>query len=230
MSKIAIMGAMPEEIEPLLAKVKNVNKIEYANNSYYEATYKGKELVIAYSKIGKVFSALTATILLEKFACEKLLFSGVAGAINPELKIGDLIIAEGLCQHDLDIVAFGHPYGYVPEGEVCISSDVTLRNIAKEVAKKNGLTLKEGIIATGDQFVANPDRKEWISKTFNADAIEMEGASVAVVCNALNVPFFILRAISDTANDDAGVDFDEFMVGSAKISANFILDMVESIE
>lgn len=230
MSKIAIMGAMPEEIEPLLAKVENVNKIEYANNSYYEATYKGKELVIAYSKIGKVFSALTATILLEKFACEKLLFSGVAGAINPELKIGDLIIADGLCQHDLDIVAFGHPYGYVPEGEVCISSDVTLRNIAKEVAKKNGLTLKEGIIATGDQFVANSDRKEWISKTFNADAIEMEGASVAVVCNALNVPFFILRAISDTANDDAGVDFDEFMVGSAKISANFILDMVESIE
>ncbi|SFV61771.1 Menaquinone via 6-amino-6-deoxyfutalosine step 2 [hydrothermal vent metagenome] len=230
MSKIAIMGAMPEEIEPLLAKVKNVNKIEYANNSYYEATYKGKELVIAYSKIGKVFSALTATILLEKFACEKLLFSGVAGAINPELKIGDLIIADGLCQHDLDIVAFGHPYGYVPEGEVCIASDVALRNIAKEVAKKNGLTLKEGIIATGDQFVANPDRKEWISKTFNADAIEMEGASVAVVCNALNVPFFILRAISDTANDDAGVDFDEFMVGSAKISANFILDMVESIE
>ena len=230
MSKIAIMGAMPEEIEPLLAKVENVNRVEYANNSYYEATYKGKELVIAYSKIGKVFSSLTATILLEKFACEKLLFSGVAGAINPELKIGDLIIADGLCQHDLDIVAFGHPYGYVPEGEVCIVSDVALRNIAKEVAKKNGLTLKEGVIATGDQFVANSDRKEWISKTFNADALEMEGASVAVVCNALNVPFFILRAISDTANDDAGVDFDEFMVGSAKISANFILDMVESIE
>jgi len=230
MSKIAIMGAMPEEIEPLLEKVENVKKVEYAANVYYEATYKGKELVIAYSKIGKVFASLTATILLEKFGCDKLLFSGVAGAISPELKIGDLIIADGLCQHDLDIVAFGHPYGYVPEGEVCIASDVALRNIAKDVAKKNDLTLKEGIIATGDQFVANSERKEWISKTFKADALEMEGASVAVVCNALEVPFFILRAISDTANDDAGVDFDEFMVGSAIISANFILDMVESIE
>ena len=230
MSKIAIMGAMPEEIEPLLEKVDNVKKIEYAANVYYEATYQGKELVIAYSKIGKVFASLTATILLEKFACDALLFSGVAGAISPDLKIGDLIIADGLCQHDLDIVAFGHPYGYVPEGEVCIASDITLRNIAKEVAKKNDLTLKEGIIATGDQFVANSDRKEWIYNTFKADALEMEGASVAVVCNALNVPFFILRAISDTANDDAGIDFDEFMVGSAKISANFILDMVESIE
>ena len=230
MSKIAIMGAMPEEIEPLLAKVENVNRVEYANNSYYEATYKGKELVIAYSKIGKVFASLTATILLEKFSCDTLLFSGVAGAISPDLNIGDLIIADGLCQHDLDIVAFGHPYGYVPEGEVCISTDVNLRNIAKEVAKKRDLTLKEGIIATGDQFVANSERKDWILNTFNADAIEMEGASVAVICNALDVPCFILRAISDTANDDAGVDFDEFMVGSAKISANFILDMVENIE
>ncbi len=230
MSKIAIMGAMPEEIEPLLAKVENVKRIDYANNSYYEATYKGKELVIAYSKIGKVFASLTATMLLEKFACDTLLFSGVAGAISPDLNIGDLIIADGLCQHDLDIVAFGHPYGYVPEGEVCIPTDVNLRNIAKEVAKKRDLTLKEGVIATGDQFVANSERKEWILNTFNADALEMEGASVAVICNALNVPFFVLRAISDTANDDAGVDFDEFMVGSAKISANFILDMVENIE
>jgi adenosylhomocysteine/aminodeoxyfutalosine nucleosidase len=230
MSKIAIMGAMPEEKEPLLAKVENVKKVEYANNSYYEATYKGKELVIAYSKIGKVFASLTATILLEKFSCDKLLFSGVAGAISPDLNIGDLIIADGLCQHDLDIVAFGHPYGYVPEGEVCIPTDINLRNIAKEVAKKRNLTLKEGVIATGDQFVANSERKDWILNTFNADALEMEGASVAVICDALNVPFFVLRAISDTANDDAGVDFDEFMIGSAKISANFILDMVESIE
>jgi len=228
--KLAIMGAMPEEIEPLLAKVDNIKKTEYASNVYYEATYAGKDVVIAYSKIGKVFASLTATILIEKFGCERLLFSGVAGAISPDLNIGDLIIADGLCQHDLDIVAFGHPYGYVPEGEVCIMSDVYLRNIAKEVATARSLTLKEGIIATGDQFVACSDRKAWILKTFNADALEMEGASVAVVCNALNIPFFILRAISDTANDDAGMDFDEFMVGSAKISADFILDMVERIE
>jgi len=230
MSKIAIMGAMPEEIAPLLAQVENIKKVEYAKNSYYEATYKGKEIVIAYSKIGKVFASLTATIMLEKFGCDKLLFSGVAGAINPELKIGDLIIADALCQHDLDIVAFGHPYGYVPEGEVSLSTDVTLRTIAKDVAQKRGLTLKEGTIATGDQFVANSERKDWIADTFKADALEMEGASVAVICNALEVPFFILRAISDTANDEAGIDFDAFMVESAKISANFILDMVENIE
>ena len=229
MSKIAIMGAMPEEIAPLLERVEDVKKVDYANNSYYEATYRGKELVIAYSKIGKVFSSLTATTLLEKFGCSTLLFSGVAGAINPNLKIGDLIIANKLCQHDLDISIFGHDFGYVPEGAKFVESDEKLIEIAKEVASKNNLSVIEGTIATGDQFVASNERKEFIYTNFQADALEMEGASVAVVCDALNVPFFILRAISDTANDDAGVDFDEFMVGSAKISANFILDIVDSI-
>ena len=186
-------------------------------------SYNGKELVVAYSKIGKVFATLTATSLIEKFDCDTLLFSGVAGAISPDLNIGDLIIADGLVQHDLDITAFGHPYGYVPEGEVCILTDLALRDIAKEVAKAKGLKLIEGIIATGDQFVADPERKEWISKTFKADALEMEGAAVAVVCDSLKVPFFILRAISDSADMDASFNFDEFLESSAKIICRFHL-------
>lgn len=230
MSKIAIMGAMPEEVEPIVAKLDNLKETIYAANKYYEGSYNGQEVVVAYSKIGKVFATLTATMLIEKFGCNMLLFSGVAGAISDELKIGDLIIADGLCQHDLDITAFGHPYGFVPEGEVCIPTDVNLRNIAKEIAKQKGLTLKEGVIATGDQFVANAQRKDWIGDTFKADALEMEGASVAVVCNALDVPFFILRAISDSADMDASFNFDEFLESSAKISADFILSMVDAID
>ncbi len=228
--KIAIMGAMPEEIEPLLNQVENVKETSYVNNKYYEATYKGKELVIAYSKIGKVFASLTATILIEKFKCDLLLFSGVAGAINPHLSIGDLIVANKLCQHDLDITAFGHPYGFVPEGSQFVKSDEKLINISKEVASKLGIKLHEGIIATGDQFVADPSRKAWIGDTFGADALEMEGSSVAVICDAMSVPFFILRAISDSADDNADMDFDTFLQKSAKISANFILNMVEAIE
>ncbi|SFV51458.1 Menaquinone via 6-amino-6-deoxyfutalosine step 2 [hydrothermal vent metagenome] len=229
MSKIAIMGAMPEEVEPIVAKLENLKETVYGANKYYEGLYNGQEVVVAYSKIGKVFATLTATMLIEKFGCDTLLFSGVAGAISDELKIGDLIIADGLCQHDLDITAFGHPYGYVPEGEVCIPTDVNLRNIAKEVASSKGLTLKEGVIATGDQFVANAERKDWIGSEFKADALEMEGASVAVVCSALDVPFFILRAISDSADMDASFNFDEFLESSAKISADFILSMVDAV-
>ena len=227
--RIAILGAMPEEIEPLLEKLEKITRVDYAQNSYYKAEYNGVELVIAYSKIGCAFSTLTATILIEHFKCDTLLFSGVAGAINDTLEIGDLIYANKLCKHDLDITAFGHPHGFVPEGKVFIYPDNNLISIAKEVAKEKSIDLKEGTIATGDQFVSSNEKKEWIKATFNADALEMEGYSVALVCDALNVPFFILRAISDSANSNANIDFDTFLVKSAKISADFILEMVEKI-
>ena len=229
MTKLAIMGAMEEEIEPLLAHFDNVNVIEFANNKYYEVNYKGLDIVVAYSKIGKVFASLTATTMIEKFTCDTLLFSGVAGGINPELKIGDLIIADKLCQHDLDITAFGHPNGFVPGGKVFVETTKSLRNIAKKVASENNLKVIEGTIATGDQFVHSNERKDFIQSTFNADALEMEGASVAVVCDALNVPFFILRAISDTADMDAGFDFDEFLKSSAKNSADYLIKIVNEL-
>ncbi len=223
------MGAMPEEIAPILEKIGTYKTTEYAGNKYYEATYNGIDLVIAYSKIGKVFSTLTAATMIEHFGAQKLLFSGVAGAISSELKVGDLIVATKLSQHDLDITAFGHPFGYVPEGAVFVESDKTLIELSKQVASEMGLHVKEGIIATGDQFVANEERKNWIGSTFGADALEMEGGSVAVVCNALYVPFFILRAISDAADMDASFSFDAFLESSAKTSAEFVMKMVDKI-
>ena len=227
--KIAIMGAMPEEVAPILEKLGDYKITEYANNKYYEATYKGIELVIAYSKIGKVFSTLTASTMIQHFGCDRLLFSGVAGAISESLKVGDLIVATKLSQHDLDITAFGHPFGYVPEGAVFVEADKDMIIMSKDVARDMGKIVQEGIIATGDQFVANEERKNWIGTEFNADALEMEGASVAVVCNALNVPFFILRAISDAADMDASFSFDEFLETSAVESAEFVMKMVDKI-
>ncbi len=227
--KIAIMGAMPEEVAPILKKIGTYKTTEYAKNKYYEANYNGVELVVAYSKIGKVFSTLTATTMCEHFGCDMLLFSGVAGGINPKLKIGDLIVATKLSQHDLDITAFGHPMGYVPEGSVFVQTDKKLLALSKEVASELDKTVIEGVIATGDQFVHDEHVKENIVKHFNADALEMEGGSVAVVCDALGVPFFILRAISDTADTDASFSFDEFMESSAIISAEFIMKMVDKV-
>ena len=227
--KIAIMGAMQEEITPLLEALGEHTKTQYAGNVYYEAEYKGLELVIAYSKIGKVFSTLTAATMIEKFGAQKLLFSGVAGGINPKLKIGDLIAATSLCQHDVDITAFGHPAGFIPAGKLFTTSDATLLSMAKEVALEMDKSLLEGVIATGDQFVASEERKNWIADTFAADALEMEGASVAVVCDALDVPFFILRAISDTADMDAGFNFDTFLESAAKESAAFVIKMLDKL-
>lgn len=226
---IAILGAMNEEITPILERVGEYETINYANNSFYKANYKGKDLIIAYSKIGKVNSSLTATLLIEKFGAKTLLFSGVAGALNENLKIGELIYATSLAQHDLDITAFGHPYGYVPGVEIFTKTDEGLNALALKIAQKRGLKLTGGIIATGDQFVCSSEKKSWIKAMFKADAVEMEGASVAQVCAQLNVPFFVLRAISDEANGSAEFDFDEFLHSSAKISADFVLEMVENL-
>jgi len=227
--KIGILGAMREEITPILDIVKEYKSVEYGKNIYYIAKYNNHELIIAYSKIGKVFASLTATIMIEKFGIEKLLFSGVAGAINTKLHIGDLIYATKLAQHDLDITAFGHPFGYVPEGQVFVETSSELNRVADEVAKERELELGKGIIATGDQFIADTSRKDWIRETFQADALEMEGASVGVVCDSLGVPFFVLRAISDSADDSADIDFDSFLEKSAQVSADFIISMVDKL-
>lgn len=227
--KIAILGAMREEIEPFLTKIENLTKHEYASNIFYTGTLCGKEIAMAYSKIGKVNAALTATLLIEKFGCQKLLFSGVAGGINEALKIGDLIFGEKLVQHDVDITAFGHPWGFIPESGDFVESDGELNELAKKVASKMGIKIIGGTIATGDQFIASEEKKEWIKNTYKADALEMEGASVGYVCKCLNVPFFVLRAISDTADMDAGFSFEEFLVSSAKVSANFLENMIDEL-
>lgn len=227
--KIAILGAMPEEVTPLLEALKEYQAIEYANNTYYLAKYKNHELIIAYSKIGKVNSTLSAAIMIEKFKAELLLFTGVAGAFNPSLEIGDLIYATKLAQYDLDITAFGHPLGYVPGNEIFIKTDDKLNNLAIEVAKELGIKLQSGIIATGDEFICDENKKAKIREIFNADACEMEGASVALVCDALKIPCLILRSMSDKAGEKAEFDFDEFVEKSAKISANFVLKICEKL-
>jgi len=227
---IGIIGAMQEEIEPLLEFVNEYETINYANNNFYKAKFNEHTLVIVYSKIGKVNSTLTATTLIEKFGVQKVIFSGVAGAIDENLKIGDLIVATKLVQHDVDITAFGHPFGFIPESGDFVLADEELNSIALEVAKKMNIKLFSGIVATGDQFIANDKKKNWIKETYNADALEMEGASVAYVCKSFDVPFCVLRAISDAADMDAGFNFDEFLKSSAVNSAKFVYKMLEYIK
>ncbi|APD50050.1 5'-methylthioadenosine/adenosylhomocysteine nucleosidase [Francisella hispaniensis] len=228
MKKIAILGAMEIEIQPILDKLNSYETVEYANNKYYLANYQDKELVIAYSKIGKVFSSLTATIMIERFGVEALLFSGVAGGLQ-DLQVGDMIAATATVQHDVDVTAFGYPYGKIPISEVEIKTSTKLLKQAQNVANELGLNLHTGVIATGDQFVHCAERKDFVIKEFDAKAIEMEGASVNLICNEMGVPSLILRSISDTADGNAPENFDEFAKMAAKRSANFIMQILSNI-
>jgi len=226
---IGILCAMVEELEPILDYMNVKEKINHANNVFYIAEFESKSIVLAYSKIGKVNAALTATIMIEKFGVERLLFSGVAGGVDEDLKIGDLIIATKTTQHDVDLTVFGYEPGYIPESKVFFECDEKLNTIAENVAQKLGIKLKKGVIASGDQFVHSKERKEWIKKTFQASAIEMEGAAVGCVCWNENIPFFMLRSISDTAEEGAGVDFDEFLEESSRVSAKFLIKMLKEM-
>ena len=228
MKKIAILGAMEIEIQPILAKLDNYKTVEYANNKYYLAAYKDKELIIAYSKIGKVFSSLTATIMIEYFGAQALLFTGVAGGLQ-DLKVGDMIAATATVQHDVDITTFGYPHGKIPISGVEIKTSDMILRYAKDVAKDLGLDLHTGIIATGDQFICSAEKKDFVANEFDAKAIEMEGGSVNLVCNEMDVPSLILRSISDTADGDASENFDEFAKTAAQKSANFVINLVERI-
>lgn len=236
--KIGIIGAMQEEITPLLSLFPTHTAQAMGGNVYYEIPYKNATLYVAYSKIGKVHSAMTATTMIAHFGCEAIIFGGVAGALNKDLKIGDILIATKLCQHDVDISAFGHPLGFIPESKLFIESSKILNGIASLVAQeygaqsagtKDGILLKEGVIASGDEFVHNAEKKQWLIDTFGADAVEMEGASVAVVCDSFDVPFCVFRSISDSADGSADVSFDEFLYSSAKICAEFVKKMLDKI-
>ena len=226
---IGILCAMREELEPILEYMKVKERLNHANNIYYLAEFEGKDIVLAYSKIGKVNAAMTATVMIEKFKIKKLLFSGVAGAIDENLKIGDLIIATKTAQHDVDLTVFGYEPGFIPESRVFFECDKNLNDLAFDVARKLNIKLKSGIIASGDQFIHSQEKKEWIKNTFNASAIEMEGAAVGCVCFNENIPFFMLRSISDTAEEGAGVDFDEFLEESSKVSAKFLVEMLREL-
>ena len=226
---IGILCAMREELEPILEYMKLKERLNHANNIYYLAEFEGKDIVLAYSKIGKVNSALSATVMIEKFKIKKLLFSGVAGAIDEDLKIGDLIVATKTAQHDVDLTVFGYEPGFIPESRVFFECDKNLNDLAFDVARKLNIKLKSGIIASGDQFIHSQEKKEWIKNTFNASAIEMEGAAVGCVCFNENIPFFMLRSISDTAEEGAGVDFDEFLEESSKVSAKFLVEMLREL-
>lgn len=226
---IGIIGAMREEIVPLLTLYKEYESIDIGGNIYYKITYKQNSIIIAYSKIGKVHAALSATTMILKFGCEKIIFSGVAGGLAKGLKVGDLVLATSLCQHDVDITAFGHAKGFIPEGKLFYESDKQLCNMAKEVAASMSLAIKDGVVASGDQFIANQQIKDSIVKEYGAIAVEMEGASVACVCDNFKIPCCIFRSISDSADGEANVSFDAFLESSAKISADFVYRLVDKI-
>ena len=209
---IGIIGAMDVEIEALTALMEERQEVSLGNNVYVTGRLCGQEAVLAVCGAGKVNAALCTQQMILRWRPVWVLNVGVAGAADPALRIGDLVVGTAAVQHDMDTSPMGDPVGYVSGiGLVEFPCDPALRTRLTAAARAvPGVRVTEGVIATGDQFVNQPERTAWIRETFHAAAVEMEGAAVAHACLSQGVPCGILRSISDGANDDSGMDFAAF--------------------
>ncbi len=234
---IGIVGAMDEEVA-LIKETMVIEKIDtIAQRVYYVGKLLNIPCICVKAGIGKVNAAITTEILLLKYNANAIIFTGVAGGINPEIKIGDVVISTKIIYHDYGRIA---PNGFFPLDTTGFLADSFLIEIAKKSSRSIKFAsipeklCKEtnrypriilGKIATGDQFIADENKRSWIEKTFAVECVEMEGAAVAQVCAINKIPFVIIRSISDLANENADIDFEEFVKYSARNSSLIVQEM-----
>ena len=230
--KIGIIGAMDSEIAALKEKAHVEETKCYAGVEFNIGKIGGTDVVICRSGIGKVAAALCVQILKDLYNVTHVINTGIAGSLNDTLRIGDVVISKEAVYHDVDAVYFGYPLGVMPGTDgLTFRADPMLVSAAEEVLKRQdpGLQILTGRVATGDQFIAGKEKKEWIRNTFEGDCTEMEGAAIAHACTRNGLPFVIIRAISDQADDDASVTYEEFEEKSARLSADLVYAMVEQL-
>lgn len=227
---IGIITAMREELEAIkkqATKQKEKHKYEL---TFIECEISNCDCILVESKIGKVNAARVTQILIDLYPIQFIISIGSAGSINPEISYGDIVIGEKLLQHDFDITAFGHPKGYIAGVGLYLESQKELVQKCKEVMKQytkleNKIII--GTIASGDIFCTSIKMKEKIREKFKADCVEMESAAIAQVCMLDQIPFLVIRSISDTPNGSNHIDFNEYLEFASKRCAEFIKEMLK---
>jgi adenosylhomocysteine nucleosidase len=225
---IGIVGALEEEIKPLIAAMKGVQASNWGKRSLYRGAIGNCEVVAISCGVGKVRAAACTQYLIDHFSVEAVLCSGVAGAVNPHLEIGDIVISKRALQHDFDL---GDPGLLKKLRKRWLKADPRLMELAMEAGKDLGFEerIHVGTVLTGDQPIASQEKRQWLWETFRGDCVEMEGAAVAQVCRLSSVPFLIVRAISDAANEEAVREFKQSLAQTAGNAVNIVLGMLERV-
>ena len=230
MKKVGIIFAMKEELDALKKYLELEKEYEIFNLKFYEGKISKVDVVLVQSGIGKVNAARTTQILIDNIQVDYIFNIGVAGGLDQSLSVGDIVIGEKLIKHDFDITAFGHNKGFIPDVGDYIDADPYLINLANEVLLNDKeISVKHGVIASGDIFCSESWMSEKINKKFNALACEMEGASIAQVCYLCHIPFLILRSISDVPNNNNVVTYEEFLEHSTKVIASSMKKLLEKL-
>ncbi|WP_342525340.1 5'-methylthioadenosine/S-adenosylhomocysteine nucleosidase [Chryseomicrobium sp. FSL W7-1435] len=228
--KIAVIGAMEQEVEHLREALTEPTTDTIANSEFTSGHYGGHELILVKSGIGKVNAAMTTSILLEKYRPDVVINTGSAGGYDPSLKVGDIVVSTEVRHHDVDVRAFGYEMGQVPGMPAAFAADALLIEKAQEAIQAVGLNAATGLIATGDSFMHIPQRVQETREHFpTMAACEMEAAAVAQVCHQFETPFVVIRALSDIAGQESPMSFDEFLPTAAKNSTQVVLHVVNSL-
>ncbi|WP_419959078.1 5'-methylthioadenosine/S-adenosylhomocysteine nucleosidase [Psychrobacillus sp. BM2] len=229
--KIAIIGAMEEEVELLRNEIENPTTKTIANSEFTNGTYKNHEVVLLKSGIGKVNAAMTTSILLSEYKPDYVINTGSAGGYDPNLEVGAIVISDEVRHHDVDVTAFGYEIGQVPQLPAAFKADEHLMKLAEDAVYEIGEhPAATGLIATGDIFMHDPAKVEQVRNQFpQMKACEMEAAAVAQVCHQFEVPFVVIRALSDIAGKESSISFDEFLPIAAKHSTQVVLHVIENL-
>ena len=229
--KIAVIGAMEEEVELLRKEIENPKTRIIANSEFTSGKYKNHEVILLKSGIGKVNAAMTTSILLNEYKPDFVINTGSAGGYDPNLEVGAIVISDEVRHHDVDVTAFGYEIGQVPQLPAAFKADKHLMKLAEEAVSAIGEhQAATGLIATGDIFMHDPVKVELVRTHFpQMKACEMEAAAVAQVCHQFEVPFVVIRALSDIAGKESSISFDEFLPVAAKHSTQVVLHVIEKL-
>ena len=228
-NKYGIIAAMKEEMQEIKKIMQEIEEIKIKELIFFKGKINNNIIILVEAGIGKVNAARVTQLMIDKFEIERIINVGSAGSANNELKIGDIVIGKRLVQHDFDITAFGHPKGFITNIGQYVESDSELISKMEQTILKlsqNEFKIKIGTIASGDIFCTEPKMKEKIRTKFNADAIEMEGAAIAQVCKLNDIPFIIIRSISDNPDGKNEITFDKFLEKASKRCAEIIKEFL----
>lgn len=229
---IGIISAMDEELAILLKDMDVTEKKVKANMTFHKGKLWGKDVVAVVSGIGKVNAAICAQILISEYNVGTIINVGVAGGIGMDIYPGDVVVAENLVQYDMDTTAFGDKHGQIPRLDTFdFKCDENLVSVCTKACDEiEGFNTFLGRIVSGDKFVASVDTIKWLEEEFDAKAVEMEGASIAHVCYLNNIPFVVIRSISDNANNGAHMDFEKFTPIGVKNSTFILKTMLNKLQ
>ena len=226
---IGIIGALEEEVKSLISKLENKETEITGSIEFHIGNLYGKKVAVAKCGVGKVFAAITAEAMIVKYSPSLIVNTGVGGALGAGISTTDVVIADKLCQHDMDTSPLGDPKGLISGiNKIYFDADLKAVQIIKNAADELSLKSFIGTIASGDKFVAAKEDKAAIVSEFSAIACEMEGASIAQVAFVNSTPFAVIRAISDSADGDATMDYLSFLPIAAKNSTELTLALIKN--